>query len=94
MFIRLLSLSFGESLGSDCRVVKCVSLNNQPYQSRQRVIDINSNNLFYYLFNVSANKCCISCNTIDDPYDRICIPNKVKNINVKVFNLLLRMNET
>ena len=27
-------------------------------------------------------------------YDRICVPHKVKNMNVKVFNLISGLNET
>ena len=50
--------------------------------------------LLFYLFTVSVNKSGGSYNTIDDPYVRICVLNKVKNINVKVFNLILGANET
>ena len=34
------------------------------------------------------------CNTIDDLYPQICVPNKVKNMNVKVFDLMSRLEET
>ena len=52
-------------------------------------------NLFVcYPFTVSVNNCVGSCRTIDDPYARICVPNKVKNMNVKVFNLMSGVNET
>ena len=40
------------------------------------------------------NKCKGSCNTINDPYAKICAPNKIKNINVKVVNLLSKTNKT
>ena len=40
------------------------------------------------------NKCSGNCNNINDPYARICIPDIVKNLNVKVFNLMSRTNET
>ena len=39
------------------------------------------------------NKCCSSCNDINDPYAKLCIPDVVKGINVKVFNLMSRINE-
>ena len=29
-----------------------------------------------------------SCSTIDDPYARVSVPYKLKNMNVKVFNLM------
>ena len=31
---------------------------------------------------------------INDPYAKICIPHTVKNLNVKVFNLMTLTNET
>ena len=35
-----------------------------------------------------------SCNNINDPYAKLCIPDAVKDINVKAFNLMSRTNET
>ena len=32
----------------------------------------------FYLFTVSGKKCGGSCNTIDDPYAQVGVPNKVK----------------
>ena len=34
------------------------------------------------------------CNTINDPYVKLCVSDTIKNINVKVFNLMSRTNET
>ena len=47
-----------------------------------------------YPFTVGFNKCDGSCNTIDDLYTRVCVPNKVTNMNIKVFNLMSGINET
>ena len=35
-----------------------------------------------------------SCNSINDPYAKLCIPDIVKNLNVTAFNLMSRTNET
>ena len=35
-----------------------------------------------------------SCNNINDSYASICVPDIIKNINLKVFNLMSRINET
>ena len=35
-----------------------------------------------------------SCNNISDPYAKICVPDVIKRLNVKVFNLMSRTNET
>ena len=36
----------------------------------------------------------LCCNNINDPYAKLCVPDVIKNINVKVFNLISRTNET
>ena len=74
--------SLDESLASntDGRI-KCVSLNNQPCQARSRLVNINSNELLYYPFIVSVNKCGESSNALSNPYARVCVPDKVENIN-------------
>ena len=48
----------------------------------------------FYLFIVKINKCSGNCNNINDPYARICVPDVTKDLNVKVFNLMSRTNET
>ena len=72
--------------------IKCASLNNQPCQARL-TLDINSNKTLLYTYTVSFNKCCGSCNTIDDLYARFCVPNKAKNMILKVYNLIPGANE-
>ena len=41
-----------------------------------------------FIFSIKVNKCSGSCNNINDPYVKLCVPDAVKNINVKVFNLM------
>ena len=48
----------------------------------------------FYPFTVAVNKCGGNSNTIDDPYARVGFPKKIKNINVKLFNLLSGVNDT
>ena len=35
-----------------------------------------------------------SCNTVDDLSTKICIPYEVKDVNVKVFDMITRIHET
>lgn len=72
----------------------CVFLNNQLCQGRPTLVDIDSNETLFYIFIVSVNKCGGNCSTIDDPYVLVCIPNKVKDMNVKAFNSMMGVNET
>ena len=72
---------------------KHTSLNSEPCLARPTLIGLNSNKLQYYLFMVSLDVCNGSCNTYDDLSNRICIPNKIQNVNLTVFNMVTRINE-
>ena len=48
----------------------------------------------FYPYSITKNKCKGSCNTINGPYAKSCVPNTANNENVKVFNLMSRTNET
>ena len=76
-----------------CNVLKCVLINNQECKIRLQIMNINRNEPSFYPYSVKTNKCGGSCNNINDPYAKLCVPDVVKNINVKVFNLISRSNE-
>ena len=71
-----------------------ISMNNQAYKVRPETINVNSNEPVFYPFSIKASKCSGSCNNINYPYAKICVPEAVKDLNVKVFNLMSRTNET
>ena len=62
--------------------------------NRPQIIDVNSYEPVFYPCSIKVNKCGGSCSSINDPYAKLCISNIIKNINVKVFNLMHRINET
>ena len=74
--------------------LKCVSLNNQECKVRPKIVDVSSNNHIFYPFNVKINRCSGNCNSINDVYAKVFVPNVVKNLNVKVFNLMSRTYQT
>ena len=74
--------------------MSCISTNNQPCKARRNIINVNSNEPIFYPFDIKTSKCSGSCNNINDPYAKMCVPDAVKNLNVKVFNLMSRTNET
>ena len=74
--------------------LECISIKNQACKIRPEIADVSSNNPIFYLFSVKINRCSGNCNNINDPYARICVPDIVKNLNVKVFNLISLTNET
>ena len=69
-------------------------MKNQECKVRPEIVDINSNNPIFYPFSIKINKCSGNCNNINNPYAKICVPDVIKNLNVKVFNLMSRTNET
>ena len=69
-------------------------MNNQPCKARPQIINVISNNPVFYPFSIETSKCSGNCNNVNDPYAKICIPDVVKDLNVKVFNLMSRTNET
>ena len=69
-------------------------MKNQECKVMPEIINVNSNEPVFYLFSFKTSKCSGSCNNINDPYAKICVPNVIKDLNVKVFNLMSRTNET
>ena len=74
--------------------LSCILMNNQECKVRPEIINVNSNDPVFHPFSIKTSKCSGSCNNINDPYAKICVPDVVKNLNVKVFNLMSRTNET
>ena len=70
-----------------------ISMKNQECKTRLQVINIDTNNPIFYPFSIKTSKCSGNCNNINYPYAKICVPG-IKNLNVKVLNLMSRTNET
>ena len=62
---------------------------------RPKILDVNEGigEALFYPYNVLVNKCSGSCNTLDDSMSRVCVPNIIKNVNINVYNFLMRLNE-
>ena len=74
--------------------LECISMNNQECKARPKIINVNNNEPVFYPCSIIVNKCGGSCSNINDPYAKLCVPDIIKNMNVKVFNLMSRINET
>ena len=79
---------------SNANPLECISIKNQECKVRPEIINVNSNNPIFYPFSNKVNKCSGNCNNINNPYAKICVPDAIKDLNVKVFNLMSRTNET
>ena len=63
-------------------------MTNQEYKVRPEIFNVNSDEPVFYPFSIKTSKCSGSCNNINDPYLKMCVPDVAKNLNVKVFNLM------
>ena len=68
-------------------------MNNQECKIRTEIINLNTNEPMFYPYSIKINRCKGNFNTINNPYAKICVPNQIKNTNVKECNLLSRTNE-
>ena len=71
--------------------LSCISMNNQECKTRPQVVNVNGDEPVFFLFSIETSKCSGSCNNINHPYAKTCV-NDVKNLNVKVFNLMSETN--
>ena len=60
--------------------LRCVSINIQDSKIRPEKININSNEPLFYPYNIKVNKYIGSCNSINDLYSKLCVPDVVKNM--------------
>ena len=74
--------------------LSCISMNNQECKVRPEIFNVNSDEPAFYLFSIKTSKCRGNGNNVIDPYAKMCVPDVIKNRNVKVFNLMSRTNET
>ena len=74
--------------------LNCISMKNQECKTRLQVTNVYSNNPIFYLYSIKTSKCSGMCYNIDNSYGKICVPDVIKDSNVKVFNLMSRTNET
>ena len=74
--------------------LSCISMNNQECKTRPLVVNVNGDEPVFFPFSIETSKCSGSCNSINYRYVKNRVPDVVKSLNVKVFNLISRTNET
>ena len=94
----MLLINLAISLFSVLKVntVECLSLINQECMPRPKILNVNEGigEVLFYPYNVLVNKCSGSRYTLDNPMSKICVPKIIKNVNMKVYDFLMRLNET
>ena len=78
------------------KTLECVSVVNQKCMPRPKILDVNEGvgEAIFYSYNVLVNKCSGICNTLDNPMSKICVPKIIKNVNMQVYNILMRLNDS
>ena len=94
----MLIINLAISLFSVLKVntLECLSLINRECMPRLKILNVNEGigEALFYPYNVLVNKCSGSCDTLDNPMSKICVPKIIKNVNMKVYNFLMRLNES
>ena len=70
------------------KALECVSVVNLKCMLRPKILDVNEDvgEASFYPYNVLVNKCSGSCDTINNPMAKLCVPNVIKRVNMKVYN--------
>ena len=66
--------------------LKYVSISNQQYKIKFEIINIIRNALLFYRDSVLVNKCSGSCNSINEPYAKLCVSDVTNNILILTLN--------
>ena len=94
----MLIINLAISLFSVLKVnaLECLSLINRKCMPRPKILNVNEGigEALFHPYNVLVDKCSGSFDTLDNPMSKICIPKIIKNVNMKVYNFLMRLNET
>ena len=86
-------LTFLSTLTS-VNLLSYISMNNQECKVKSQVFNVNGDDPMFFPFNIKITKCSGSCNNVSNPCAKLCVPDVVKNLNVKVLNLVSGTNET
>ena len=68
--------------------LSCISMNNQECKVRSQIVNVNGDDPVFFPFSIKTSKCSGSCNSINNPYAKMCVPDFEKNLNVVVFKLV------
>ena len=75
------------------KALECVSVVNQKCMPRPKILNVNEGigEALFYPYNAQVNKCSGSCDTLDNPMSKICVSKIIKNVNMKVYDFLMRL---
>ena len=66
-------MCFGCNL-SNVNSLKSISMNNQECKVRPQIFNVDRDEPVFFPFSIKTSKCSSSCNNINDPYAKLCVP--------------------
>ena len=63
---------------SSVNSLESISIKNEECKVRPEIVNGNSNELIFYPYSIKTSKCSGSCNDINDPYAKLCVPDAIK----------------
>ena len=77
---------------------KCLSLSNQKCIIQLTLINLHPNEcsqeFHYYPFAFKLDRCVRSCNTLNYLSNKVCTTNKIQELNLSVFNMIIGIKES
>ena len=67
------------------KLLSFMSMNNQECKVRPQIVNVNGDGPVFLPFTIKASKYSGSCNNINNPCAKLCVPDVLKNLNIKVF---------
>ena len=98
MLIKKIFIGLLTGIVSTSNHTKCASLSNQKFVIQLTLINLHPNEysqeFHCYPFVVKLDRFVESCNTLNDLSNKVCVPNKIEDLNLSVFNLITGINES
>ena len=57
--------------------LRCVSVTTQECKVRPQIVNVNSDEPVFYPFSIKTSKCSGSCNNINNPLAKLCVPHVI-----------------
>ena len=77
---------------------KSMSLSNQKCMIQPTLTNLHPNEysqeFHCYPFTVKLDRCVGSCSTLNDLSNKVCVPNKTEDLNLRIFNMITGINES
>ena len=59
-------------------------MTNREFKVRPQLLNVNGDDPVFFPFSIKTSKCSVSCNNINNPCAKLCVPDVVKNLKCSV----------